>query len=138
MKAEELRIGAIVQYKWFEKPSFRKTIIHREQVSVLAIDGENKRVLIKPKQHRKNQTWVSLEKIQPIPLSEEVLLKCGAILHGIEYIIKASALPIKIRFHSGIAYCETGNIYLGDRIKYLHELQNLIYALCGREMESEL
>jgi len=77
-------------------------------------------------------TWADL---QPIPLSEEVLLKCGATLDGIEYIIKASALPIKIRFHSGIAYCEFGNVYLGDRIKYLHELQNLKYALCGVELE---
>ena len=138
MKAEELRTGSIVQYKWFEKPSFRKTIIHREQVSVLAIDGENKRVLIKPKQHRKNHTWVSLERIKPIPLSEEVLLKCGATLDGIEYIIKASALPVKIRLHSGIAYCEFGNVYLGDRIKYLHELQSLVFALCGRELEVSL
>ena len=77
-------------------------------------------------------TWAD---VQPIPLSEEVLLKCGATLDGIEYIIKASALPIKIRFHSGIAYCEFGNVYLGDRIKYLHELQNLKYALCGVELE---
>lgn len=73
--------------------------------------------------------------VEPIPLSEEVLLKSGATVDGIEYIIKASALPIKIRFHSGIAYCEVGNVYLGDRIKYLHELQNLKYVLCGVELE---
>jgi len=80
-------------------------------------------------------TWADL---QPIPLSEEALLKCGATVDGIEYIIKASALPIKIRFHSGIAYCEFGDVYLGDRVKYLHELQNLVFALCGREMEVSL
>ncbi|WP_293933116.1 hypothetical protein [Sphingobacterium sp. UBA6645] len=79
--------------------------------------------------------WQTVDEYSPIPLSEEVLLKCGAVLHGIEYIIKASALPVKIRFHSGIAYCEMGNVYLGDRIKYLHELQNLIYILCGKEIE---
>lgn len=79
--------------------------------------------------------WIDLSTIEPIPLSEEVLLKSGAVLHGIEYIIKASALPMKIRFHSGIAYCEIGNVYLGDRIKYLHELQNLKYILCGVELE---
>lgn len=76
--------------------------------------------------------------VEPIPLTEEMMLKCGAVLHGIEYIIKASALPIKIRFHSGIAYCELGNVYLGDRIKYLHELQNLKYAICGLELEVSL
>ena len=81
---------------------------------------------------------VDYNNISAIPLSEEVLLKCGATLDGIEYIIKASALPIKIRFHSGIAYCEFGNVYLGDRVKYLHELQNLVFALCGREMEVSL
>lgn len=81
---------------------------------------------------------VDYNNIKPIPLSEEVLLKCGATVDGIEYIIKANALSIKIRFHSGIAYCEFGDVYLGDRIKYLHELQNLVFALCGRELEVKL
>lgn len=74
----------------------------------------------------------------PIPLTEEILLNCGAKLHGIEYIIKASALPIKIRISYGIAYCEFGNVYLGDRIKFLHELQNLYHALTGQELKIEL
>lgn len=80
-------------------------------------------------------TWADL---QPILLSEEVLLKCGATVDGIEYTIKASALPINFRFHSGITYCYFGDVYIGDRVKYLHELQNLVFALCGREMEVSL
>lgn len=76
--------------------------------------------------------------IYPIPLTEEILLKCNATLHGIEYIIKASALPFKFRFHSGIAYCEMGNVYLGDRIQYLHQLQNLYNLLTGKELEIKL
>ena len=82
-------------------------------------------------------TWY-LEDLQPIPLTEEILLKRGAKLHGIEYIIKASALPIKIRISYGIAYCEFGNVYLGDRIKFLHELQNIYHALTGQELKIEL
>lgn len=95
-------------------------------------------VRVKYTADKERTSLIRYEDIQPIPLSEEVLLRCGATVDGIEYIIKASALPIKIRFHSGIAYCEFGDVYLGDRVKYLHELQNLVFALCGREMEVSL
>lgn len=80
----------------------------------------------------------TLPNLKPITLTEEILLKCGAKLQGIEYIIKASALPIKIRISYGIAYCGFGNVYLGDRIKFLHELQNLYQALTGQELKIEL
>lgn len=78
------------------------------------------------------------EDLKPIELTEEILLKWGGMLHGIEYIIKARALPIKIRFNSGIAYCEFANVYLGDSIKHLHQLQNLYYALCNEELNVQL
>lgn len=115
MKKEELRIGNFIeQGKVLEVKPYHVGVsywhIHKQEDAM---------------------SLVKLYECEPIPLSEEVLLKCGAIIDGIEYIIKASALPINIRFHSGIAYCEFGNVYLGDRIKYLHELQNLKYIICG-------
>lgn len=125
MKAEELRIGNYVNYNDGSGHDDIRQVVGIDRNSVTSIvKGCHFATAIR-----------SNDFIYPIPLSEEVLLKSGAILHGIEYIIKASALPMKIRFHSGIAYCEIGNVYLGDRIKYLHELQNLKYILCGVELE---
>lgn len=76
--------------------------------------------------------------IEPIPLTEGILLKVGFLkdnnysgLHS-----KIGALEIKIRFNSKIAYCEIGGIYFGDRFKYLHELQNIWYSISGQELNT--
>lgn len=79
-----------------------------------------------------------LEDIKPIKLDEDILLKCGAKKDGWEFKLKACALEITIRLNYGYVYCEFGNVYLGDRITYLHELQNLIYGLSKRELEVKL
>src|SRR5690606_3233401 len=118
MKAQELRIGNWVEYdeRYFQIDTiaFEFPTLNTIEFGIGVVDYNN---------------------IKPIPLSEDVLLRCGAVLHGIEYIIKASALPVKFRFHSKIAYCEMGKLYLGERIKDLRELQNLIFILCGKEAE---
>lgn len=118
IQANELRIGNLVSfYGKFEKV---------ESIGTYGVSFNN------------GFGKYTLPNLRPIPLTEEILLRCGAKLHGIEYIIKASALPIKIRISYGIAYCEFGNVYLGGRIKFLHELQNLYHALTGQELKIEL
>lgn len=120
--AQELRIGNLVSY--INTSDICKVI----GISEYGLDVEFK----------EETTYIEHDQFEAIPLTEDILLKCGAILHGIDYVIKACALPIKIRFHSRIAYCEFGefgNVYLGDRIKYLHQLQNLYFCLTGQELE---
>lgn len=75
------------------------------------------------------------DEVNPIPLSEKWLIRLGAIKVGIEYKLKASALEITIRINADHVYCEFGNVYLGDRIKYVHELQNLYFAVFQKELE---
>lgn len=77
----------------------------------------------------------AVEEFEPVLITEEMLLKLGAYKVGIEYNLKASALKITIRINAGHVYCEFGNVYLGGRIKYVHQLQNLFHALCGKELE---
>lgn len=75
------------------------------------------------------------ENIYPIKLTEKLFLKCFNVkVDGFSMIIFAGALPITFRFNSGRVYCEVGDVYLGDRITYLHELQNLVQILLGREL----
>lgn len=91
-------------------------------------------------------TWAD---IQPIPLSEEVLLKCGFkrianLISGSEieivyyqngkiivYLLK-DFFEIEIETSSGIF-----NLHHTFE-KHLHQLQNLYYALTGEELEVSL
>lgn len=75
---------------------------------------------------------------EPIPLTEEILLKVGFFKDNIYSGLhsKIGALEIKIRFNSKIAYCEIGGIYFGDRFKYLHEMQNVWHSMSGQELNT--
>lgn len=72
--------------------------------------------------------------IEPIPLTEEILLKCGFNFWGgiTSYCDREDFWSIKMedgRFE--IEYVEL-------EIKHLHQLQNLYFALTGKELEIEL
>ena len=80
--------------------------------------------------------------ISPIPLTEDILLKCGA------YVSTGTTGPL-YTFDNipalEIFYSETDQCYsctYGDRllaeINNLHQLQNLIYCITGEELNVEL
>lgn len=82
----------------------------------------------------------TMDDIKPIPLTEEILLKCGfakssdgehffighygfCLVHdGQDYCMKPVIIDPMV-----IAYC-----------RYLHQLQNLYFALTGKELEVNL
>ena len=75
-----------------------------------------------------------LNTTQPIPLTEEWLLNFGFKLNGINY-----ELP-NFRFHinkplnyDGFVFCDNYNV-ITEKIKYVHQLQNLYFALTGEEL----
>lgn len=90
------------------------------------------------------ETLLGYEGIKPIPLTEEGLLKCG--------YIKVGEGDFRLRVKSVDIYgdnneSEFGVCFLGDGyfivrhdnhglcyIKYLHQLQNLYFALTGKEL----
>lgn len=121
IQANELRIGNWVKYNGKPIKVYNVSSVQINEWQDMSASGS-----------------VLIDELSGIELTEEILLKCGAILHGIEYIVKAGALLLKIRNHYNIWYSEFGNIYLGDRIKYLHELQNLFHTLTGKELEVNL
>lgn len=70
---------------------------------------------------------------EPIPLTEEILLKCGNVTPCVS----------KYLYHVGFFMGEFNGttLYFKDlhlTIKYLHELQNLRYVLTGKELNIEL
>jgi hypothetical protein len=80
------------------------------------------------------------ESIQPIELTEDVLIKCG---------FKYFPNNKSFQFDTNMGFSlwgrpDTGiNVYVereecGESIKYLHQLQNLYYCLIGEELEIKL
>ena len=80
--------------------------------------------------------------LRPIPLTEEWLVKFGFIQTIIGFESVNEYFPFSIEINSlGVAelYIE---FYGGDKykklIKYVHQLQNLYFALTGEELTSSL
>lgn len=101
-------------------------------------------------------TWADL---QPIPLSEEVLLKSGFIkyqwqdafykkipygcslyIHFFkdEILVSLSVVSKDGKNEDKKKHIKIGNKDYFKNIKYLHQLQNIYYALTGEELEVSL
>lgn len=107
MKATELRIGNLVNYRIVDELSKRKdyfeaSVITAEDIRILSIRGE------KDKDYR------------PIELTEDWLLKLGFE---------------KEITNNGTIYYENENISIEGELKHVHQLQNLYFALTGEELK---
>lgn len=128
MKAEELspkdlRIGNFVNYKYFNphpentEYCFTKVVIKGVYESSIMISF--------PKQKHIEK----VSKVYSIPLSQEVLLKCGYS---------------ESNFESGEILLVEGGVFIITHliekkvIRHLHQLQNIYYALTGKELDVSL
>lgn len=77
---------------------------------------------------------------KPIPLSPSILEKAGAIKgnRDWDYTISVGALKMHFRRFADTWYSELGEIYLGDRIQYVHQLQNIYHSIHGTELTLNL
>lgn len=140
MKTNELRIGNYISF-------------HNVWYKIVGIDKD--RVLIE--YHNGETDYCHIEYIDPIELTEEVLLKIGfelvntKRLTGYEmvkelennvyefFVFKIfdnndTLLNIRKQKGGGFEYGE----FTKRGIKYLHELQNAYFILTGKELEAEL
>jgi hypothetical protein len=111
MKAEELRIGNCV-YNGFN-----------EVIKISSIISQN------------NTSGYLLETLKPIPLTKEILLKCGAEKYEFD-----NGQPNQYRVGSRLFVIRNGAIYdygSDTKLNYLHELQNLYYSLTKTELNYE-
>ena len=88
--------------------------------------------------------WI--DQFKPISLTEEILLKCGFKItkndeYPFKYVInKGMRDEIEIEdLNSTTCFVLShGRRFSVVKIKYLHQLQNLYFALTGKELEIEL
>lgn len=80
--------------------------------------------------------------IKPIPITEEILLKCGFVIGmRLQNFVKGKYCFVDKK--DGIVYgefSEEGIFYFNSKTKmyYIHQLQNLYFALTGQELEIKL
>lgn len=128
MKANELRIGNVLQS--IDGKTAYKILCFYGESTVLVDIG-----IIKTPTDDEHEE--SLESLEPIPLTEEWLLKFGFELeYKSEFRIKYTSptdASIGYDWHKMDVW---GFRYFGKKIKceYVHQLQNLYFALTGEEL----
>jgi hypothetical protein len=136
IKANEIRLGNYI----FE-PLDNK-IVKVEQICKLSSNSLNQSIGIR---YNEWQNWSDLGNAQPIPLTEELLLKCGGTIEGNGY--KNIIIKLDKKEGNGLILRSDGMFMLVinhapmiifEHIKYLHSLQNLYFALTGEELKINL
>jgi hypothetical protein len=116
MNTKELRIGNLVNYAE-EGTIFTVMLIDHNGIGV---------------QNQNESTWIEIDQFEGIPLTEEWLLKFGFEKQGMSYVKEVKNQTFEIskwsdgRFFYGC--------YLNLRNRYIHQLQNLYFALTSEEL----
>jgi hypothetical protein len=117
MRAEELRIGNLVYTETIDDPYRIETVY---ELSTLSI----------------NESYIILNipPYQPIPLTEEWLLKFGwDKLELVDRTIGYNKYALFIGYRNHNLRLMGSNIHIIN-IKYVHQLQNIFYALTNEEL----
>jgi len=126
IQANELRIGNYLHYR--DKESFLEVVSLGSRFETI-----NERGLLYGSD--------DIEEYNPIPLTEEILLKCGFEKTKYNFYIKRynSKHYLLTNFNKGYTEMCVNKICGGQAVtKYLHQLQNLYFALTGEELEIKL
>lgn len=141
MKANELRIGNLLLGSiYFDEEEARQDLgedySEQEEWKITEVEGI-------PHQFENCTAWTDEEynRLKPIPLTEEWFVKFGAKLDDFEIdCFLISSLTCDYRFFKSTTI--DNNVYwtcekvLGNTcIEYVHQLQNLYFALTGEELE---
>lgn len=123
LKASDLRIGNIIYFIICDKEDSK--LDEYKEITVDITDFEF---------IRDNNSL-----FEGIPLTKELLLKYGFIQEENEYFFKNDTLLISI----GVCFYVLSNLGSGEariktrNLKYLHQLQNLYFALTNKELNYE-
>lgn len=142
MKAEELRIGNYVKIdEGIGKVAF---IMDKNLCNEYANDDYNITVEMGDGTFREEEEG----KVEGIPLTAEILLNCGfeKINHISGYIFysfdrnykreKFAYMPLDVYLNPN--YAKIANFTVRNNIEYVHQLQNLFYAINGKELNIQL
>lgn len=124
MNARELRIGNLINYRIQDNLDEKK-----DWFEVSEIDATDLAVL---------ENNIDYD-YQPIPLTEEWLVRFGFELQPMKHDLREWYFieDGKFSMNNARGFWSHSPIYLEDviGIKYIHQLQNLFYALTGKELE---
>lgn len=86
-----------------------------------------------------------VEDLQPIPLTEELLMKCGMNecedASIVRYAKRNDKFKMNImiygleKYFTYINNVESGEMVCSKEVKYLHQLQNIYFDFTGKELE---
>jgi len=126
MKVEELRIGNLIYSTALDINISIYGICYDEEYNKYSIEVQDEF----------NDLVTAFE---PIPLTEEWLLKFGFIIHNRSWLELTEDMRLEYLENEGLKICiETTYSLLYDNlkhIKYVHQLQNLYFALTNKELK---
>lgn len=130
LKANELRIGNWLNVLHPHTKEWKYERVKSE--TILNFEKHSDHNLIK-------------ENFKPIPLTEDILLKCGFSVITENSAGKRYAYVVNGIYSSDLSFTywtttkEKGKFFRGDlQLKSLHQLQNLYFALTGEELTINL
>lgn len=120
MEAKELRIGNLVEYE-DDESIFKVTSIEK---SGLGVENESESVI-----------WIDIDKFDPISMTEEWLLKFGFKINdeGRHKTVSNNEVKFYITYFNEVLFMDLLNRNI--HIKYIHQLQNIYFAVTGEELE---
>jgi hypothetical protein len=125
IEPRELRIGNYVNINDDAKSLFKqRNVFFSNFIRVSAIEDH----ILKIIDNRGSQVEINKHMATPIPLTEEILLKCNQDFNKLGFEFSYGADHVKVYFRS---------VYIRD-IEYLHDFQNLHHSITGEELEIEL
>lgn len=139
MTANELRIGNYANNKfWNPEPNNERWSY--SEVKIIGVLNDTFYFTF-----RNDKRVIKTKELYGIPLTPEVLDKCGLTRHkcgmsGADMWQGMDGWSINDRFFSGWLFRGNGKElklvgYYNSKIKYLHQLQNLYFALTGEELQ---
>ena len=123
MKANELRIGNLV--KWYDVSKVLELHSEKNKFDNVYIECEE------------SFEWTEYNKLEPIPLTEEWLLKFGFLIIEINGKFEATLPNFRYniywnKYTDGFLFCDGETVLIN--FNYVHELQNLVFVLGQREL----
>lgn len=123
LKNNELRIGNLV--KWYDVSKVLELHSEKNKFDNVYIECEE------------SFEWTECNKLEPIPLTEEWLLKFGFLIIEINGKFEATLPNFRYniywnKYTDGFLFCDGETVLIN--FNYVHELQNLVFVLGQREL----
>jgi hypothetical protein len=126
MEATELRIGNNVIHRHRVYDDVGQYEVAEDIVSILEIRGIGYICY-------SHSPLINISDIEPIPLTEEWLLRFSFKKNGIEFHLDNGSGLMVIGSNLYLNTINNGRVLL-TTIQYVHQLQNLIFSLTGEEL----